>query len=189
VSDRNYEIEAENILPDGFVPGEPLEAPADDPGALADLMLKAAAVLEMVGGSFAVSALRKEIAPGLWVPDRYVAKWDSFAPGASIRRQQEAEQRRRQEAAELLEPEAELEPAAAPAAAAAVPEPELPAEPAPEDEPLPELEADLADEDELGPSPDPGVDPGRPVPNGADVMDELLGSGNGQADAVLAEVG
>jgi hypothetical protein len=78
---REYHVEAENILPEGFEPGAPLYADANDPGALGDLMLKAAAVLEMVGGTFSVVAIRNEIAPGLWVPERYAARWESYAPG------------------------------------------------------------------------------------------------------------
>lgn len=75
---REYQVDAENVLPEGFWPGAPLSA---DPSELENLMLAAATVLEMVGGTFSIVAIRKEIAPGLWVPERYVAKWESYAPG------------------------------------------------------------------------------------------------------------
>jgi hypothetical protein len=84
---REYEVEAENVLPEGFWPGEPLQADADAPNALENLMLRAAVVLEMVGGVFTVAAIRKQIGPDLWVPDSYVAKWESYAPGRRAAKQ------------------------------------------------------------------------------------------------------
>lgn len=125
--DRRYEVEAENVLPEGFWPGQALEAQADDPNALAQLMLDAAVVLQMVGGTFSIIAIRKEIAPDLWVPDRYVAKWGSYAPG--IRADQPQQQ-----------------PAAAPAPA---PDPE----PTPEAEA--EVEEEFGTDPETEDAPDP----------------------------------
>lgn len=76
---RDYDVEAENILPDGFWPGEPIEID-ELPGMIEQLMADAAGVLRFVGGTFSIVAVRREIAPGLFVPWKYRAKWESFAP-------------------------------------------------------------------------------------------------------------
>lgn len=106
---REYHLDAENILPEGFEPGEPLYADASDPGALGDLMLKAAAVLEMVGGTFSVVAVRQEIAPGLWIPERYAARWESYAPGRRAPKQEPEPELLAHEVPEEEDPEDEAE--------------------------------------------------------------------------------
>lgn len=75
---RTYEVEAENTLPEGFWPDEPLQAAGRS--ELESLMLDAAAVLERIGGVFTIVAKRQEIAPDMFVPVGYVAKWESYAP-------------------------------------------------------------------------------------------------------------
>lgn len=86
---RQYEVEADNVLPDGFWPGEALEA-GPTPGDLEQLMVDAAAVLKMVGGTFSIVAIRQELTDvsgnptGLFVPLAYRAKWESFAPAKRV---------------------------------------------------------------------------------------------------------
>lgn len=77
---RTYEADAEYVMPDEFWMGEPVEVPADDPNALAELMLKVSTVLEMVGGTFSIMAIRREVAPDTYIPWKYRGKWESFAP-------------------------------------------------------------------------------------------------------------
>ena len=101
---RQYDIEAENVIPDGFWPGSTLEA--EHRSELEALMLDAAAVLERIGGTFSIVAVRREIAPGLFVPDRFVAKWESFAPAERMQRREEP----RPAPAPAPEPEPEPEP-------------------------------------------------------------------------------
>lgn len=171
--DRKYEIEADEILPEGFEVGRPMIVDGNDPGALADLMLKQAAVLEMVGGTFSIVAVRRELLDAngngtdLWVPERYIAKWGAFAPGASARRQAEAAQPQR-----------------------VVPEPPLPEPPEPSEELTDAEMADHFPEEEAVADPehasaDPGVDPTPPGSSGFDMGSVL---GNEQHEDVLAEI-
>lgn len=107
---RQYQVEAENILPEGFWPGEQLEA-GDDTGALQDLLLKAGAVLEMVGGVFTIMAVRRELVDvhgnptGMFVPEGYRAKWESYAPAHRAKQPQQPEPEVQVEP----EPQAEIE--------------------------------------------------------------------------------
>src|SRR4051812_13287340 len=85
---RTYDIEAEQVLPDDFVPGEAIDV--IERNDLQQLMLDAAVVLERVGGTFSISAVRRQIADengnatDLWVPFRYRARWEPFAPGIRV---------------------------------------------------------------------------------------------------------
>lgn len=92
---RPFEVDAENILPDGFWPGEAIEVPADaSRSELEQLLADAAVVLERIGGTFSIVAIRQELTDqhgnptGLFVPVKYRAKWESFAP--ALRAQQPA---------------------------------------------------------------------------------------------------
>lgn len=89
---RTWVEEAGNEIPAGWEPdGAPIEVSAQNEQDVFNTLLEAAAVLKRVGGTLAVLAVRKEIAPGLWVPDRYVFKWESFAPGIPLPQQREQE--------------------------------------------------------------------------------------------------
>lgn len=79
---RTFEAEAEPILPDGFWPGETIEA--TNRSDLEQLMLDAATVLDRIGGTFSIVAIRREIGPGLFVPVGFRGKWESFAPAQRL---------------------------------------------------------------------------------------------------------
>jgi hypothetical protein len=112
---RTYQVDGEP-LPDGFWPGEPLEASGRS--ELEALMLDAAAVLDRVGGTFSIVALRQQLSDtdgqptDLFVNVGFRAKWESYA--------------------KALPPTPQPQPE---------PPPEPQPEPEPEDEPAPAAEA------------------------------------------------
>lgn len=137
---RQYDVEAEPIIPEGFWPGQPLEA-GPSRTDLEQLLLDAAVVLERIGGTFSIVSLRQELIDannrptGLFATVGYRAKWESFAPAA------------RAEPAPATEPEPQSEPE---------PEPVPEAVPVPEPDPGdfgPDPEAESADlfADDFGP--------------------------------------
>jgi hypothetical protein len=124
---RTFEVPAENPLPDGFWPGEPIEAASRS--ELDELLADAAAVLDRIGGTFSVVALRQELIDanhqptGLYVTIGYRAKWESFAPAQRA------------------------QPVSTPVEA---PEPAAVVEPEPDAEPEPEEAQELGSEDDFG---------------------------------------
>lgn len=101
---RTFDIEAEPTVPEGFWPGEAMDIP-NDRNQLEAFMLDMASVLERIGGTLSIVALRREIAPDLFVPVGFRAKWDTYAPAQRLPRE---EQQATQEApAPKPEPEAE----------------------------------------------------------------------------------
>jgi hypothetical protein len=80
---RTFQVDAEP-LPDGFWPGQPLDVQSRP--ELEALLLDAAAVLDRVGGTFSIVALRQELADsdgrpsGLFVSVAFRGKWESYAP-------------------------------------------------------------------------------------------------------------
>jgi hypothetical protein len=85
---RTFEVEAEQVLPDDFWPGEPIEV--DNRSDLERLMVDAATVLDRIGGTFSIAAVRRQLPDqhgnptDLWVPYRFRAKWEPFAPGIRV---------------------------------------------------------------------------------------------------------
>lgn len=124
---RQYDIEAEQVIPEGYWPGEAMDIPNDRP-ALEAFMLDMAAILQQVGGTLSIVALRREVAPDLFVPVGFRAKWDTYAPAQRLPREEER-------------------PAPTPEAPAPEPEPE----PAPEDiGPSPEPEVAIEEPEDDG---------------------------------------
>lgn len=87
---------------EGYVP-----PPVDREEAI-NVFIETETVLNRVGGTVSISPLRVEI-NGAWITIGYVIVWKSFAEGQSI---QSAPPEVSDDAAEALEPEPELQPAA-----------------------------------------------------------------------------
>ena len=83
---RQYDVEAEGIIPDGIWPGQPIDLP-NERTALEGFMLDMATILERIGGTLSIVALRREIAPDLFVPVGFRAKWDTYAPAQRLPKQ------------------------------------------------------------------------------------------------------
>lgn len=132
---RTFDVDAEAVLPDGFWPdGPPIDL--EDRTALDQFMLDMSSVLDRIGGTLSVIALRQEVAPEMFVPIGFRAQWSSYAP---------AQRMPREEAQPLQEA-----PAPEPA-----PEPE-PEDIGPDPEPQQAAETDESDEsdpfdDDFGP--------------------------------------
>lgn len=143
---RQWEHEVESEIPEGLIPDGPaLDVPRGSLQELDALMAEAVHILDRIGGVISIGAVREEIAPGLWETDRFVFKWESYAPGRRHRGSSENGTGSQVQADPEREPEAEAEPE---------PEPETPAEPPlPTEPPKPKatLDPDVAPADETPP--------------------------------------
>ena len=82
---RTFDVDAEPVLPEGFWPdGPPMDFP--DRTALDAFLLDMSAVLDRIGGTLSVIALRREIAPEMFVPVGFRAQWSSYAPAQRLPR-------------------------------------------------------------------------------------------------------
>lgn len=103
---REYQVEANDVVPEGFWPGAPLEV---GPDGIEQLMFDAAHVLKMVGGTFSVVAIREELVDvneqptGMFATVGYRGQWTSFAPARRAPKPQPPE------AVEPTVPEVEVE--------------------------------------------------------------------------------
>lgn len=107
---REYEVQANDVVPEGFWPGAVIET---DPDGIEQLMFEAAHVLKMVGGAFTMMAIRQELVDvegnptGMFATVGYRGKWESFAPA---RRAPKPQPQPQPIAEPEPEPEAEAEP-------------------------------------------------------------------------------
>lgn len=90
-------IDAPNPIPDGWEPDGPAVYFDIDDGleAIHQKLANWVTVGMMVGGIFTCVAVRKEIAPGMFITDGFGFKWDSYAPAAKLDRDEGQEPRRR----------------------------------------------------------------------------------------------
>lgn len=77
--ERETRVAEEQDLP-FELDGDPTIIDADDRDGLFQLLADAAATLRIAGGSVQLTAIRRELAPNIFVPTEYVLRWNSFMP-------------------------------------------------------------------------------------------------------------